>query len=472
MTFTAQFISSLGLSLAELLDMVVGQANRLMEIIGQRDALQVELAHKNQQLAQLEEKLKQTEQRAFRSAAPFRIPDSRRNKSPRKPGRAKGHPGSCRPKPTRIDQSFHVPLPDCPQCHGPVTDLREVKQYIEEIPAVQPQNIELTTQEGFCACCDQSVRSTHWLQVSLAEGAAGVQLGPNALATAIELNKVKGLSLRKTCATLKDLFGLKLTPGGLSLAMSRVAAKLKGSYEELVQRLRTASTVHADETSWWVGGPGDWLWVFTNPNTTVYVIDPGRDRGVVHRVLGADYPGVLVSDCLAPYDDATPNQQKCYYHHFNAIKEAMEEHPEKGAGYLLDVRALLRTAMLFKALDTDPSTPQHQQCVQRLEERATQLLAQPRSQPQEERVRRRLFKQQDHLFTFLKHREVEATNNPAERQLRPAVISRKISCGNKTDKGARTWEILTSLAATATQLKESFCEIIRRAVRLQPSLGP
>lgn len=70
---------------------------------------------------------------------------------------------------------------------------------------------------------------------------------------------------------------------------------------------------------------------------------------------------------------------------------------------------------------------------------------------QEEKVRNRLRKQQDHLFTFLDHRAVDATNNLAERQLRPAVISRKLSCGNKTFNGANTWAILASLAATAQQ---------------------
>ena len=44
----------------------------------------------------------------------------------------------------------------------------------------------------------------------------------------------------------------------------------------------------------------------------------------------------------------------------------------------------------------------------------------------------------DHLFTFLDHAVADATNNLAERQLRPAVISRKLSCGDKTDAGART----------------------------------
>ena len=472
MIITAELIGSLGLSVAELIAKIVGQANRLMELIVQCEALQAELQKKNQQLVQLEEKLHQTERRAFRQAAPFRIPESHRNPSPGRPGRAQGHPGSCRPKPTRIDEHLNVPLAACPHCHGPVSPRRDITQYLEEIPLVQPKNIELIAQEGYCPCCAELVRSTHPLQVSLAEGAAGVQLGPNALAIAVDLNKVKGLTMRKTCAVLQDLFGLKLTAGGLSQALGRVAGKLESSYAALIQRLREASVVHCDETSWWVSGPGFWLWVFTNCQTTVYLIDASRGRDVVHEVVGADYPGVLVSDCLATYDEATAHQHKCYSHHFVALKEAREQHPQNGEGYLLEVRALLRTAMLFKALDTDPADARHQDCVQALEVRAASLLAAPRPQPQEERIRNRLSKQQDHLFTFLKHRDVPATNNLAERQLRPAVIARKLSCGNKTEKGARTWEILTSVAATATQGKESFPAIIRRAVRLQPSCGP
>ena len=46
--------------------------------------------------------------------------------------------------------------------------------------------------------------------MSLATGAAGVHLGPRALALAADLNKAKGLSMRKTCAVLRDCFGLQL----------------------------------------------------------------------------------------------------------------------------------------------------------------------------------------------------------------------------------------------------------------------
>lgn len=472
MSITALFIHSLQLGVQELVDWIVRQAEQILALVQERDCLRAELIQKNQCLAQLEQKLEETARQAFRQAAPFRIPESRRQSLPRRPGRPKGHRGSYRPKPTRIDQHLRVPLERCPDCQGPVQQVRDLKQYLEEIPPVQPINIELITQEGYCPGCERQVRSTHPLQVSLAEGAAGVQLGPNALAIAVELNKVKGLSMRKTCALLQELFGLKLSPGGLAQALARVAAKMKPAYQKLVEKLRHSRTVHADETSWWVGGPGYWLWVFTNAQLTAYMVDASRGRQVVQEVLGADYPGVLVSDCLAVYDDATPLQHKCYSHHLKAVAEAQEQAPQPTEGYLPEVRALLHTAMYFKALEADLTDPRYPQCVRTLEQRAHQLLDRPRAHPQEERVRQRLNKQRDHLFTFLQHPQVEATNNRAERQLRPAVIARKISCGNKTSQGAATWQILTSLAVTAAQAGRDFAQEVQAAMRLPPARAP
>ena len=84
-------------------------------------------------------------------------------------------------------------------------------------------------------------------------------------------------------------------------------------------------------------------------------------------------------------------------------------------------------------------------------------------------MRNRLFKQRSHLFTFLDFESVEATNNLAERQLRPAVIARKLSCGNKTEKGAQSWQIITSLAATCRQTGKDFAEFVSERMTLQPA---
>jgi hypothetical protein len=424
------------------------------------------------QIKKQDEQLEELQRQAHRQAAPFRRPESQRNPHPARPGRKAGHRGSYRPKPDQVDEQIRVPLHCCPLCQEPVSQKRSLTQYIEEIPEVRPRVTELITEAGWCEHCQREVCSTHPLQVSRASGAAGVQLGPRALALACDLNKAKGLSMRKTVAVLGDHFGLKLTPGGLALLLQRVGRKMQSEYEQMVVQLRQSPVVHADETSWWVGEPGWWLWVFTTQAMTFYVVIQSRAAGVAMGVLGEDFAGVLVSDCLSIYDDISPLQQKCYSHHLKAVSEACQTHPENGEGYLLEVQALLRTAIWLKAVQAQAEPERFERCLGNLRLRAHVLLDSPKAQPQEEKVRRRLWKQRDHLFTFLERAEVPATNNLAERQLRPAVIARKISCGNKTLKGAQAWQVLASTAATCRQEGRSFIQFVAERVPLQLARAP
>lgn len=421
---------------------------------------------------QLEQRVEQLQKEAHRQAAPFRRPDKERNPRPGRPGRKGGHPGRCRPKPDHIDEQIHVPLDCCPCCGGAVCDKQPLTQYIEEIPEVRPRVTQLTTEGAWCAHCQQEVYSTHPLQTGRAGGAAAAQLGPRALALACDLNKAKGLSMRQTVAILDQHFGLKLTPGGLAQLVQRVGRKLQPEYEQMAVELKQSPVVHADETSWWVGGPGWWLWVFATPKMTFYVVIQSRAAAVALGVLGQDFAGVLVSDCLSIYDDLNPRQQKCYSHHLKALSEALETLGASGSDYLLQVQALLRTAILLKALQQPAPEERWAGCVKRLQVRAHALLDPPRASVIEEKVRMRFWKQRDHLFTFLENPDVPATNNLAERQLRPAVIARKISCGNKTVKGAAAWAVLASLAATCRQTGRSLVPSIAQTIRLQPVRAP
>jgi hypothetical protein len=449
--------------LVELVLHLQAENERLHAAVAQS---QQQLQAQNQELSRQQEALEAARRAGLRSAAPFRRPDKDRAAAPKRPGRKQGHPGSCRPRPARIDQTLEVPLGGCPDCGGTALQDRQlVEQFLEELPAVRPHVTHLKTYAAFCPCCQKEVRSTHPLQMSLATGAAGTHLGPNAIASLAEL-KSQGLSLRKVCALAHTLFGLKLTPGGLSHALRRTGEKCAPAYEGLIAALRTGAVAHADETSWWLKNAPAWLWVFANPTTTVYVIAEGRGRDVARATLGPEYAGVLVSDCLAIYDGINARQQKCYSHHLKAIKEACADHPEHGAGYLTDLKAMLQAALALKQAQPDLSGAQFARRRAGLEVLAKALLEHPRTQPAEARVRNRLFKQSDHLFTFLDHPGVEATNNLAERQLRPAVITRKISCGNKTEAGAQTWQILNSLAATCTQRGASFLNFVRTIMPL------
>lgn len=84
----------------------------------------------------------------------------------------------------------------------------------------------------------------------------------------------------------------------------------------------------------------------------------------------------------------------------------------------------------------------------------------------EARIRNRLTKQRSHLIGCLYDLSAEPTNNRAERSLRPAVIARKISCGNKTDRGRATWQILASIAATCVQRGVDLIDYITSRVPL------
>ena len=102
----------------------------------------------------------------------------------------------------------------------------------------------IRTWRGRCKRCGL-VRSTHPQQVSRAGGAAGVQIGSNALALIADLNKRCGLSMRKTCDILQTHFGLSLSPGGLSQALDRIRDRLQFAYDQLIKALRASPAVHS-----------------------------------------------------------------------------------------------------------------------------------------------------------------------------------------------------------------------------------
>ena len=60
----------------------------------------------------------------------------------------------------------------------------------------------------------------------------------------------------------------------------------------------------------------------------------------------------------------------------------------------------------------------------------------------------RLNRYESGIFTFLLDKNVNHTNNHAEREVRPAVIMRKVIQQNRSDKVARTQEVLMSVYRT------------------------
>ena len=61
------------------------------------------------------------------------------------------------------------------------------------------------------------------------------------------------------------------------------------------------------------------------------------------------------------------------------------------------------------------------------------------------------------MLTFLV-RDIDPDNNIAERGIRPAVVMRKNSYGNRSDKGAETTSVLLSVVQTCNMREQNFLD--------------
>jgi transposase len=417
------------------------------------EAVRAKLEEAQAKMAALEAELR----RGRRQATPFARDEPKPDPKPpgRRPGKGLFTYRQVPPE-DAIHETLVVPLEACPDCGSPLEDRAIHEQVPVDLPEVEPVITRFRTESGYCPRCRKRVRSRHPRQGSSATGAAGVSLGPRARALAADLKHRLGIPYRKIADLLETAFGVEVTAGGLCQADERLAEKAEPVYQELVEAIREAAVVHADETGWRIGVLSAWLWVFTNQTLTVYTIDKHRSHEVVVEILGRAFAGVLVADCFVAYDHqalADWLQQKCFAHFLREFSRLAREKRRGAVRFPRQVAALLREALRLREERTELDRATFEARCEELEAKLDALIAPTRrfTDPDNARLAKRLRKQRPYLLTFLRVEGVEATNNRAERALRPAVIVRKTGGCNKTERGARTHAVLASLLVTLKQ---------------------
>lgn len=401
-------------------------------------------------IRELEQKLEEAQRSGKRQAAPFSKGEPKAK--PKKPGRKRGHSGAHRPIPTRITRVLEAPIPErCPDCGGAVIEDAVHEQYQEDIPRpIETIITQINVHVGHCVECATHVQGCHPEQISDALGAASVQLGPNILGLAAELKHDLGVSYGKVARFLDLTFGLTAERSAFARADQRLAQHFAPTYADLQKQMSQSAVAHSDETGWRVGGHPEWLWVLANDQISLYVIDPHRDHTIVERILGREYKGVLVSDCFRAYDPLPYKKSKCAGHLLNRCKKVIEESGNPSAiRFGTQVAAILRNAIKLKERKPKLSAHGYRVACGRIEATLNRLLDHRYRQADIMRFAKLLRKQRPHLFTFLYLDAVDATNNLAERELRPAVIIRKTNGCNRSPKGATAHAILSSVIRTA-----------------------
>lgn len=441
------------------------------EILERFRRLEAELARLQSENGRLRAALDASRREGKRQAAPFSKgpPKPEPKKCGRKPGEAYGTKAFRRGCGS-VDETYTVGLPPCcSHCGGELQWLKTEPQFQDEIRRESIRR-RFDIEIGRCTRCHKRVQERHALQTSDALGAARNQLGPQAQALAVQMNKELGLSHGKVVRFFQTVFGIKLSRGGSAQIMLRTSKRADYAYQGILALMRQSPVVYPDETGWKVGGALQWLWTFVCAIATAYVVRPNRSFEVAAEVLGADYCGILGHDGLRSYDKFLwAAHQQCLAHIFRRCREMLETATAGAVCFPRQVKSLLRNALSLRdRRDAGEVSARGVAIVTgRLESRLDRLLTWRKTNPENERLAGHLRRHRDEWFTFLKFPGVEATNWPAEQAIRPAVVNRKVWGGNRTENGAKAQASLTSVLRTCWQQGRDPLEFLSRVLTAQ-----
>jgi transposase len=417
-------------------------------------------AELEKRVAELMARLEALERTAKRQAAPFSKGTPK--KRPKKPGRKSGdqhgdHGHRPAPDPTTIDEVLDAKLPEaCPNCGGDVEETHTDTIHQEEIPR-QPIRRRFTIHCGKCRRCGKACRGRHPLQTSEATGAAASQIGPDAQAAVVYLNKKSGLSHGKIADLFGQFFRIKLTRGAAAQIVSRAARRLEPACEEIAEQLKTASHITPDETGWRIGGRTVWLHAWVGDNgATLYRVDPQRSADALERVIGIHWSGSMTHDGFSSYDrfeDAV--HQQCNDHPLRRAQSLLESQSGANRRFPQAVIDLFVEALDRRdRFDADtqagraPTEDVRAAVYESFVDRLRTLTSRPRADEANDRFARHLDKHAAEWFLYLIDPTIPATNHRAEQALKTPIVNRKVWGGNRTDIGAHVQGVTSSVIET------------------------
>jgi len=410
--------------------------------------LQEENRHLKEEKENLLQELNEACRRPFK---PNKKTDEAWSNPPVKRGAPCGHRGATRKKPTQVDEYIDIYPTCCPTCGSKeVTVYETFKDHLVEDLEIKVKTTCFRHHYGYCKRCKKTVyisRNTNEPPKS--------NIGPVTRAAGGYLHYL-GIPFRKTQQIFENIFGLEITHPSLVGFDNQMGERGEVLYEQIKSLVRHSSVIHSDETGWRVDGINHWLWGFTNQEVALYRIERSRGSKVVEAVLGKKYAGCVISDFYSAYNRIKANgKQKCLGHLLKEIKgiEEKNNYPEGSLERLFCERLKATLKIGIEVWDKFRKGEKTFEDLSETKEMMAQVLTELIQYPSEDknikRLQKRLIKHNQELLTFLDHPEVEPTNNRAERQLRPNVIMRKITFGNRSDIGARNHQVIMSIIHTA-----------------------
>ncbi len=289
-----------------------------------------------------------------------------------------------------------------------------------------------------------------------------VMVGPM-LATFIAALSVRyRMSRVKIKEFLSDWYNMELSAGTVDRCIRETGVACFPVVEQLIENLQVANIVHFDETPWYETGNFKWLWVAISELTAVYHIGT-RKKVELLKLITAAYIGWLISDGYMAYR-YREKRQRCLAHLIRkavALTGTIDKKAQKmGEWFLRELRGLIKTMNE----DGEDCKKICRPIVARLKRACN--LGRESDHPKLRTLAREILNDWDAVIAFVKNPGLPATNNEAERALRHAVISRRISFGTRTSEGSRAYVALLSVIETCRLRNQNPWEYISQTLAL------
>lgn len=429
----------------------------------QQEQVEQERERLKQENERLKRQLEEAQRANKRQAAPFSR--GRRKEKPDRPGRKPGKGYGQRHSkaiPEQVDEVIRVPLPERCDCGGQLK-LQGIQSQFQQEIVRQTKWRRFDIEIGGCEKCHKRVQGRDPRQTSDALGAAAVQLGPEALALAVQMNKALAMPHADVATVLRDGFGLQVHRSTICRAVDRVARRGKATWHALRDAAHRSLVNTMDETGWKVEAQLRWLWVVANEQLTVCDILPGRGFAQASSLLSADYEGRLVHDgWKIYYKYLRAGHQSCNRHLIRRCEEMSEVASPAAARFPLQVKAVLEQGLVLRDRYKNHEISLHGlwTATGRLEAKLDRLLTCNCRDAANRRLRKHLRHERPYIFTYLYCPGLEATNYRGEQAIRALIGARKNWGGNRTERGARAQVVLTSILQTAKQQGKNLSDVI------------
>lgn len=435
------------------------------EVIGQLIKIIIELKKENDSLR---EQLNSNSNNS--SLPPSRDTKKKKKikaKSGRKQGGQPGHKGWQRRivPPERVDAIVDCKPAELCGCGGTIKlkDKMQIHQ-VYEIPLPKYEVTEYRIYKGCCESCHRKHEG------QLPAGISWKGFGARTQAMLSLLTSKYRLSKRLVQSWFQDVYQMPICLGSVSNVEHTISKSLKSVHEEVFTAIQTAKVVHIDETGHKESNKSGWAWIASEPQYTYFMLNKSRGKKVAKELIG-DYHGrMIVTDRYSAYNYLpSEHHQICWAHlkrDFQKISERLDAPGRIG-------NALLKTYnQLFSFWKTEfkeelKISKKQKKRLRYLKNKMLKWLAAGVHCGHDKTARTcdNILELQHSLWHFFDEKDIPPTNNHAERQLRPLVISKKLTFGTQSNRGSRFIERIFTAVTSCRQQGRDVLGFVTTAIQ-------